>query len=53
MIETSETREIMQVLREEHATSDKLWCVVYVIDALNCLTMCLPEIVYESRLVFK
>jgi hypothetical protein len=52
MIETGDFRGMLKVARDESVTSDKPWCVSYVIAALDSLSMCLPDIVYKTTVAY-
>jgi hypothetical protein len=52
MIETGDFRGMWKLARDEAAISDVPWCVSYVMAALNCLSMCLPDIVFKATTAY-
>jgi len=52
MTETGNFQGLLKIARDEVQISDKPWCVSYVIGALNCFSMCLPDIVYKGTTAY-
>jgi len=52
MIETGDFRGMLKVARDESIISDKPWCVSYVIGVLDCLSICLPDMVYKTTAAY-
>ena len=52
MTQTGDFCGMWKIACDEYASSDKPWCVTYVIGALNSFTMCLPDIVYTATTAY-